>query len=111
MRYLIEEYQDQRGNRPFGWWLQRLKDKRTQARILARLDRVALGNLGDWKALAGTEGVNELRENHGPGYRVYFAFIEGRIVLLLAGSTKQDQSRAIKKAAAALADYRERMSE
>jgi putative addiction module killer protein len=109
VQYEIEEYQDADGKRPFSTWLQRLKDKRAKARILARLDRVALGNLGDWKALAGTNGVNELRDSYGPGYRVYFSFVNGRIVLLLAGSTKRDQKQTIARAAAALADYRERI--
>ncbi|MFZ1429393.1 MAG: hypothetical protein WAS21_21780 [Geminicoccaceae bacterium] len=41
------------GRSPFGEWLGGLKGRRAQARILARLDRVQLGNLGDWKSLSG----------------------------------------------------------
>jgi putative addiction module killer protein len=85
-----------------------LRDRRAQARLLTRLDRVQLGNLGDWKALPGTGGVAELRDSYGPGYRVYFAMVDGRGVLLLAGSTKQDQAAAIRRATAYLADYRTR---
>jgi putative addiction module killer protein len=58
--------------------------------------------------LPGTGGVAELRDPHGPGYRVYFAMVDGRVVLLLAGSTKQDQAAAIRRATAYLADYRTR---
>jgi putative addiction module killer protein len=106
--YQIDEYATADGRRPFGEWLVGLRDRRAQARLLARLDRVQLGNLGDWKALPRTGGVAELRDPHGPGYRVYFAIVDGRIVLLLAGSTKRDQAAAIRRATAYLADYRAR---
>jgi putative addiction module killer protein len=104
----IDEYVTADGRRPFGEWLAGLRDRRAQARILTRLDRVQIGNLGDCKALPGTGGVAELRDLHGPGYRVYFTIVDGRIVLLLAGSTKQDQAAAIRRATAYLADYRTR---
>ncbi|MEZ5823261.1 MAG: type II toxin-antitoxin system RelE/ParE family toxin [Geminicoccaceae bacterium] len=106
--YEIEEYTDGDGKSPFAEWLAGLKDRRAQARILTRLDRASLGNLGDWKMLAGTDGVAELRDPYGPGYRVYFAIIGKRIILLLAGSTKQDQARAIQRAATCLEDYNRR---
>jgi putative addiction module killer protein len=77
-------------------------------RLLARLDRASLGHLGDWKALRGTEGIAELRDPYGPGYRVYFSRVGQRIILLLAGSTKRDQKKAIASAKAYLADYRRR---
>jgi putative addiction module killer protein len=67
-----------------------------------------LGNLGDWRALSDTEGVAELRDPYGPGYRVYFSFVGGKIILLLAGSTKRDQSKSIRRAMAYLQDYRRR---
>jgi len=106
--YEIEEYTTEDDQSPFGDWLASLKDQRAQARILTRLDRVQLGNLGDWKALSGAKGVAELRDPYGPGYRVYFAIIDKRIVLLLAGSTKQDQRKAIRQAESYLEDYHRR---
>ena len=106
--YEIDEYVTADGRRPFGEWLAGLRDRRAQARLLSRLDRVQLGNLGDWKALPGTGGVAELRDPHGPGYRIYFGIVDGRFVLLLAGSTKRDQAAAIRRATTYLADYRER---
>jgi putative addiction module killer protein len=106
--YQIDEYVTADGRRPFGEWLAGLRDRRAQARLLTRLDRVQLGNPGDCKALPGTGGMAELRDPHGPGYSVYFAIIDGRVVLLLAGSTKQDQAAAIRRATAYLADYRTR---
>jgi putative addiction module killer protein len=42
---------------PFALWLDSLRDR--QARIKKRIDRIGLGNLGDFKP--GGEGVMELR--------------------------------------------------
>jgi putative addiction module killer protein len=106
--YEIEEYVTADGRSPFGEWLSGLRDRRAQARILARLDRVQLGNLGDWKTLSGGKGVAELRDPYGPGYRVYFALLDRRLVLLLAGSTKQDQRKAVRQAEDFLEDYHSR---
>jgi putative addiction module killer protein len=78
-------------------------------RLLARLDRASLGNLGDWRAVSGAEGMAELRDHYSPGYRVYFSFVGRNTILLLAGSTKRNQSRAIRKAEGYLEDYRRRM--
>lgn len=54
----------------FSRWLTELKDRKAKARILARLESVRLGNLGD-SATVGAR-VHELRVHTGPGYRVYF---------------------------------------
>lgn len=48
-----------------------LTDQRGRAAIKARLLRVQAGNMGDCKPLR--EGVQELRIDHGPGYRVYLS--------------------------------------
>jgi putative addiction module killer protein len=77
-------------------------------RLVARLDRASLGNLGDWKALSATEGIAELRDPNGPGYRMYFSFVGRRVILLLAGSAKGDQKKAIARAKTYLADYKRR---
>jgi len=106
--YEIEEYVDRRGISPFGRWLLGLKDKRTQAKLLARVRRASFGNFGDSKPIQGVPGLREMREHSGPGYRVYYS-IEGRkVVLLLAGSDKRRQRQAIAAAAEYLQDYRRR---
>lgn len=51
-------------------WIDGLRDIRARARILARVERLALGNPGDVAPVG--EGVSELRIHYGPGYRVYF---------------------------------------
>lgn len=103
--YEIREYESQRGKSPFGDWFDGLKDKRARAKIMVRLDRATLGNFGDHKTLSGSGGVSELREHSGPGYRIYYSIIEDKIVLLLVGSLKRDQSRTVDKAKKYLADY------
>jgi putative addiction module killer protein len=106
--YEIEEYVTEAGSSPFADWLKSLRDTRARVRLLARLDRVSLGNLGDWKAIADAEEIAELRDHYGPGYRMYFSFVGRHTILLLAGATKRHQSRAIRKAEGYLEDYRRR---
>jgi putative addiction module killer protein len=111
MDYEIEEYVAASGKKPFADWLLDLWDARAQARIRARLRRAAFGNFGDWKYLSGIKGVFEMRENYGPGYRIYYSIVGRKIILLLAGSTKKDQNRAIAKAVDYLIDYERRMKQ
>lgn len=75
----------------FAKWLVNLRDVRAKARILARLDSVRLGNLGDTKSVGG--GVSEMRIDVGAGYRVYFARRQRVIVILLCGGDKSTQSK------------------
>ena len=84
------------GQVPFEEWLDDLKDKRAVARVLARLARVRLGNLGDCKPVG--EGVSELRVDYGPGYRVYFGQKGRTLVVLLCGGDKRTQDRDIRLA-------------
>lgn len=83
------------GGIPFQKWLSELKVKKARAAILARIDRLRLGNFGDYKRL--TEDLYALRIHLKPGYRVYFAEIEGGIILLLWGGTKHTQRKDIDK--------------
>ncbi|MCM2351395.1 MAG: hypothetical protein NDI69_15340 [Bacteriovoracaceae bacterium] len=46
---LIKIYTDNFGFSPFAEWLKSLNDKTLKGRILARLDRIEQGNLGDHK--------------------------------------------------------------
>ena len=81
------------GQVPFEKWLDELNDQRAIARVLARLARVRLGNLGDCKPVG--EGVSELRVDYGPGYRVYFGQKGQTLVVLLCGGNKRTQDRDI----------------
>lgn len=84
------------GKAPFEQWLRSLRDKQTKARILARIDRVRLGNFGDCESVGA--GVYELRIHVGSGYRIYFALHGLELVLLLCGGDKSTQARDIEKA-------------
>lgn len=100
----IRIYADASGRYPFEEWLNGLKDIKARARIRARIVQIEAGNFGDCKSLR--EGIQELRIDHGPGYRVYLSR-QGKItVLLLCGSNKRDQDRAIEKAIGYLKDWK-----
>jgi len=86
----------------FADWLAKLKDMGARKIIGRRLARVELGLLGDWKPVG--DGVAELRFDHGPGYRVYFARRGDVVIVLLCGVDKDSQSRDIARAKAMLAD-------
>ena len=80
----------------FDDWLSPLRDAVARARINARILRLRFGNPGDVKAVG--EGVQEMRINHGPGYRVYFARRGAALILLLCGGSKATQRQDIERA-------------
>ena len=59
----------------------------------ARLNRIRLGNFGDCKRVGG--GVEELRIDFGPGYRIYYGRRGSLLVVLLCGGDKGTQARDI----------------
>src|SRR5665647_396935 len=101
----VKAYQDTAGCRPYADWLDSLTDNKTKARIVARVNRMAAGNFGDCKPLR--DGVQELKIDFGPGYRVYLSKQGPVLVLLLCGSDKNDQERAIQQAIAHLNDWKQ----
>lgn len=102
----IRIYTDTQDRKPLTQWLDALKDIRARAQIRARLARLEAGNFGDCKPLR--EGVQELKIDYGPGYRVYLSRQGPVLVLLLCGSDKGDQDRAIKQAIDYLNDWKQR---
>ncbi len=88
---------------PFGTWLKGLRDIQARARVRTRIDRLALGNFGDCRALDG--GVFELKVDWGPGYRVYFGKVGKTIVLLLCGGDKKTQQKDIELAKSYFKEY------
>ena len=88
----LQKYVTATGRCPFDEWFATL-DSQTQARIDVRLDRVSLGNFGDYKSVGG--GVYELRFFFGAGYRIYYGLVGKRIVLLLVGGEKKRQNKDI----------------
>ncbi|MCP4255300.1 MAG: type II toxin-antitoxin system RelE/ParE family toxin [Candidatus Scalindua sp.] len=104
-KYEIETYVAKNGHSPFQEWLDGLKDKTVQTKLYARLSRASFGNFGDYKIIKGAKGLFEMREHSGGGYRIFYSVIGNKIVLLLAGSAKKDQKKAITRAKVYLADY------
>lgn len=80
----------------FTKWLAGLRDSTARLRIVARMRRVEIGNLGDVKSVG--DGVSEIRIQHGPGYRLYFVHMGSTVVVLLCGGDKSSQRRDIAKA-------------
>ena len=102
----VRQYQTVDGRRPIAEWLDGFRDVPMRTRIVARLDRLAVGHLGDWKSVGA--GVYELRIDAGPGYRVYYARDGAAIILLLCGGDKGTQQRDIERAHAYWKDYKAR---
>jgi putative addiction module killer protein len=101
----IRQYVDRQGRNPFERWFDKLDDG-VQARIVVALDRLERGNLTAAKS-AGA-GVQELRLDFGPGYRIYFGCDEERLVILLGGGTKRRQQADIDTAQALWQEYKQR---
>jgi putative addiction module killer protein len=77
-------------------WFAGLRDRVARSRIDVRIRRLALGNPGQHRVLAG--GVSELKIDHGPGYRVYYTQRAQTLILLLIGGDKSTQQRDIEMA-------------
>jgi putative addiction module killer protein len=77
----------------FESWLSDLRDGQGRARIQARIDRAAAGNLGTCAPVG--EGVSEMKIDVGPGYRVYFVLRGIELIILLAGGDKSTQAKDI----------------
>ena len=80
---------DEKGEEPFTVWLETIKDAKTVAIILKRIERVAGGNFGDVEPVG--EGVSELKIDYGPGFRVYLGQIETKFTSLAAVERKRRQ--------------------
>ncbi|TRU61916.1 MAG: type II toxin-antitoxin system RelE/ParE family toxin [Microcystis aeruginosa Ma_QC_C_20070823_S13] len=100
----IERYVTPDGQIPFDNWFDSIRVSKTQTIISKRLDRVRMGNLGDYRSVGG--GVFELRIDYGPGYRIYFGQVGTTIVLLLCGGDKSSQIKDIRQAQKYWRDYR-----
>jgi putative addiction module killer protein len=100
----IERYVTPDGQIPFDNWFDSIRVSKTQTIISKRLDRVRMGNLGDYRSVG--EGVFELRIDYGRGYRIYFGQVGTTIVLLLCGGDKSTQIKDIRQAQEYWRDYR-----
>jgi putative addiction module killer protein len=103
---VVEIYETEAGQVPFSEWLVDLKNKNAAARILLRIDRAKLGNLGDHKLI--DDGLFELRVDTGAGYRVYFGRSNSQSIVILWAGDKSTQQRDIEKSQQYWIEYRNR---
>ncbi len=104
--FRVEFYLAPDGRNPLGLWLGSLVDESAHERIIARLARLSRGAVGDSRSVG--EGVQELRIDHGPGYRVYYARSGNQTLLLLGGGDKRTQQRDIDVAIARWREFKTR---
>ena len=74
----------------FDEWLAALRDGMTRIRLMRRLEKVQRGLLGDVAPVG--EGVSEMREFFGPGWRMYYVERDGMLIVMLGGGDKSTQS-------------------
>jgi putative addiction module killer protein len=104
----VFRYQTDDGKEPVTEWLLSLRDKQAQVKVRLRLKRLEAGIFGDCEPVG--EGVLELREHLGAGYRVYFGRHGQMVVILLCGGTKKSQAADIKAAKEYWADWKRRQT-
>jgi len=80
----------------FSAWFDALRDGMTRKRLGMRLRKAQLGQLGDIKPIA--QGVWEMREFFGPGWRMYYMLQDTTLVVMLGGGDKSSQRNDIAKA-------------
>ncbi|MBF0502553.1 MAG: type II toxin-antitoxin system RelE/ParE family toxin [Candidatus Riflebacteria bacterium] len=109
MNQTVLNYVLPNGQQPIEDWLVALKDAKGRAKIRARINRIRSGNPGNFKMVES--GILEMKLDFGPGYRIYYAKVGDKIILLLCGGDKITQNEDIKKATEYLNDYKRRMKE
>ena len=79
----------------FNDWLSGIRDGMTQRRLVKRLRKVTLGNLGDVTPVG--DGVS-MREHFEPGWRMYYIQRGSVLIVMLGGGDKSTQTADIAKA-------------
>lgn len=73
-----------------------LRDGMTHRRLARWLEKAQKGNLGDVKPVG--DGVFEMREHFGPGWRMYYVQRGQVLIVMLGGGEKSTQAVDIAKA-------------
>ena len=89
----------------FDAWFSGLRDGATRIRLARRLDKAQRGSLGDVKSVG--DGVFEMRELFGPGWRLYYVARGGTLIVMLGGGDKSTQAADIAAAKALAATLEE----
>jgi putative addiction module killer protein len=101
----IRAYADRRGHIPFDEWMDDLSPP-VRLRIQHIINRMEQGNPGDSRSVG--DGVLERRAHFGPGYRIYYAWDNRTLIVLLGGGDKSDQREDIARAIERWKDYQNR---
>lgn len=88
--YIVKELPE------FSSWLRGLKDGMTHRRLARRLEKAQRGLLGDVEPVG--EGVMEMREFFGPGWRMYYVQQGDVLIVMLGGGDKSTQASDIERA-------------
>jgi putative addiction module killer protein len=83
------------GKCPISEWLDSIKDSQTREIIVARLNQVKRGILGDCKPITDGEGVCEMRIFDHAAHRIYYGNVAPNQLLLLCGGDKSTQKKDI----------------
>lgn len=96
--YEVLPYRRRNGTSPFEEWFEilRAQDRKAATKVTQRISRLKWGHLGNHDNVG--EGVLELIDPYGPGYRIYITRTDRTIYLLLIGGTKRTQRSDIRKA-------------
>ena len=80
----------------FSRWLDGLKDRAVRMRLARRLEKAQVGNLGDVESVG--DGVMEMREHFGGGWRMYYVQRGTVVIVMLGGGGKSTQRKDIETA-------------
>lgn len=89
----LKIYRTEDNKEPFSEWFKKLKSRELKSRIFKAIGKMEMGLLSDCKHVG--EGVQEIRLHFEKGYRLYFDHDGDKLIILLMGSDKSDQSKAI----------------
>jgi putative addiction module killer protein len=105
----VEYFVTESGKAPAKEWLDGLKDKITQAILYKRIRQAGMGNFGKTRFIG--HGIQELKIDYGPGYRIYYGIYQDRLILLLMAGTKSSQQSDINKAKVFWTEWQECQNE
>lgn len=89
----------------FDNWLNSLRDRPTRFRLLRRLEKAQRGPLGDVAPVG--EGIFEMREFFGPGWRMYYIQRGDVLIVMLGCGDKSSQTADIASAKALAATLKD----
>ena len=89
----------------FDAWINGLRDRTTRIKLARRLEKAQRGALGDVKPVG--QGVFEMREFFGPGWRMYYTQLGTQLIVMLGGGDKATQQADIAAALALAATLEE----